>query len=314
MNAITFSTDDYPQRDRLAGYRDEFRRIVSLDIVPASAERPFRARSTLTQAGLVGIGKMTTSAADYARNVRDLKDGADAFVLSLCRYGGAFSTISDHRIGARQAVFCDNARAQSIRCTKDSAWWTLKIPRARLSAIGVNTERFAGNKLDERNQMLRLLFSYLDAMAPLEIADQTTATTLGNHILDLVSLAISEQAEVQKSGEPVGLREARRASVIGMIDANFAWLDFTAARVAKELGISARYVHLLMEETGETFAERVLARRLEAALAQLLKTPHEKSRIADIAHNVGFTDLSHFNRSFRRHFGDTPSGIRKSRS
>jgi AraC-like DNA-binding protein len=34
------------------------------------------------------------------------------------------------------------------------------------------------------------------------------------------------------------------------------------------------------------------------------------ARIADIAYEAGFSDLSHFNRSFRRHFGLTPSELR----
>jgi len=35
-------------------------------------------------------------------------------------------------------------------------------------------------------------------------------------------------------------------------------------------------------------------------------------KIAKIAAEAGFTDLSYFNRSFRRHFGATPSDIRES--
>ncbi len=34
------------------------------------------------------------------------------------------------------------------------------------------------------------------------------------------------------------------------------------------------------------------------------------ARIADIAYEAGFSDLSHFNRSFRRHFGLTRSELR----
>jgi transcriptional regulator GlxA family with amidase domain len=33
-------------------------------------------------------------------------------------------------------------------------------------------------------------------------------------------------------------------------------------------------------------------------------------RIIDIAFAAGFSDVSHFNRIFRRRFGDTPSGVR----
>jgi transcriptional regulator GlxA family with amidase domain len=37
-------------------------------------------------------------------------------------------------------------------------------------------------------------------------------------------------------------------------------------------------------------------------------------RIIDIALATGFGDVSHFNRLFRRRFGDSPSGLRPSRA
>jgi AraC-like DNA-binding protein len=37
---------------------------------------------------------------------------------------------------------------------------------------------------------------------------------------------------------------------------------------------------------------------------------HPHSTIIDIAFAVGFGDVSHFNRTFRRRFGDTPSSVR----
>jgi len=37
---------------------------------------------------------------------------------------------------------------------------------------------------------------------------------------------------------------------------------------------------------------------------------HLHLAIIDIAFAVGFSDVSHFNRTFRRRFGETPSGIR----
>jgi AraC-like DNA-binding protein len=43
----------------------------------------------------------------------------------------------------------------------------------------------------------------------------------------------------------------------------------------------------------------------------MLTDPHHLHlAIIDIAFAVGFGDVSHFNRMFRRYFGETPSGVR----
>jgi AraC-like DNA-binding protein len=74
--------------------------------------------------------------------------------------------------------------------------------------------------------------------------------------------------------------------------------------------MTPRYVHLLLEETGRSFSEHVLDRRL--CLSQCLLTdPNRASvKISNIAFECGFTDLSYFNRTFRRRFGATPSEMR----
>jgi AraC-like DNA-binding protein len=84
----------------------------------------------------------------------------------------------------------------------------------------------------------------------------------------------------------------------------------SAVTIALLLGVTPRYVHLLLEQTGKSFTHHVLEQRLEKATV-LLRDPRSRHRkIADIATEAGFNDLSYFNRSFRRHFGATPSDIR----
>jgi AraC-like DNA-binding protein len=69
-------------------------------------------------------------------------------------------------------------------------------------------------------------------------------------------------------------------------------------------------VHLLLEETGKSFTRHLLERRLASAAALLCDAAWRHRRIADVAVEAGFTDLSYFNRAFRRHYGATPSDIR----
>ncbi len=105
-------------------------------------------------------------------------------------------------------------------------------------------------------------------------------------------------------------RQARLAAILRAIESRSENPDLSATTVAALLGITARYVHLLLEETGKSFTHHVLERRLEKAAALLRDPRRQAYRIADIAAESGFTDLSYFNRAFRRRFGATPSASR----
>lgn len=104
----------------------------------------------------------------------------------------------------------------------------------------------------------------------------------------------------------------RRAAVLRVIDSRSADPNLSAIAVAKSLGLTPRYVHLLLKETGKTFTHHLLERRLEKAVALLRDPRWHHRKIAEVAAEAGFTDLSYFNRAFRRYFRTTPSDVRRS--
>ena len=105
-------------------------------------------------------------------------------------------------------------------------------------------------------------------------------------------------------------RTARRAAILRAIESRSGDPNLSAAAVAKLLGVTPRYVHLLLKETGRSFTHHLLERRLEKAALMLRDGRWGRRKIADIAVEAGFTDLSYFNRAFRRCFGVTPSQMR----
>ncbi|HET7614712.1 MAG TPA: helix-turn-helix domain-containing protein [Gemmatimonadaceae bacterium] len=70
---------------------------------------------------------------------------------------------------------------------------------------------------------------------------------------------------------------------------------------------------MLFESESTTFTEFVREERLTRARSKLLSPRFAARRIAEIAYEVGFNDLSYFNRSFRRRFGHSPSEVREMR-
>ncbi|HMK68642.1 MAG TPA: helix-turn-helix transcriptional regulator, partial [Stellaceae bacterium] len=68
-----------------------------------------------------------------------------------------------------------------------------------------------------------------------------------------------------------------------------------------------KQVQRTFERNGKTFTEFVREQRLLRA-SRLLTTPaNGRRKIAEIALDAGFGDLSYFNRAFRDRFGMTPS-------
>jgi AraC-like DNA-binding protein len=105
-------------------------------------------------------------------------------------------------------------------------------------------------------------------------------------------------------------RQLHLAAILRAIESQSNDPGLNATAVAVALGITPRYVHLLLEDTGKSFTHHVLERRLERAKILLRDPQWHRRKVADIAAEAGFTDLSYFNRAFRRHFGTTPSHIR----
>lgn len=79
--------------------------------------------------------------------------------------------------------------------------------------------------------------------------------------------------------------------------------------VARRQGITPRYIQRLFEAEGASFSEFLRDCRLDFAF-RLLDAPDGGRTIAAIAFEAGFSDLSSFNRAFRRRYAMTPSQVR----
>jgi len=80
------------------------------------------------------------------------------------------------------------------------------------------------------------------------------------------------------------------------------------AQVAKAVNTSSFYFcKLFKRATGLTFTDYVSRLRIEKAKALLL---NPNLRVSEIAYEVGFQSLTHFNRIFKNHLGQSPTRFR----
>ncbi len=132
----------------------------------------------------------------------------------------------------------------------------------------------------------------------------------GQHLADLVAAAMGADRNGRHLIEGRGVKAARLQSILDDIAQHYLDAGLSAEAVAARLGLTPRYVHRLLEDTGQSFSEHVLELRLRLS-QRLLVGPHRAGeKISDIAYRCGFSDLSYFNRTFRRRFGRTPTEVR----
>jgi AraC-like DNA-binding protein len=159
---------------------------------------------------------------------------------------------------------------------------------------------------------LRLLANYVDAIRSTEaLASPALRDVVVTHIYDLVVLALGAKPDAHALAENRGQRAARQAAILHAIEGRSGDPGLSASVLAAALGITPRYVHRLLEDTGKSFSHHLLEKRLERAAGLLRDPSRHNRRIGDIAGEAGFTDLSYFSRAFRRRFGVTPSDIRE---
>lgn len=106
------------------------------------------------------------------------------------------------------------------------------------------------------------------------------------------------------------VRAARLTEILAAIQNQSHDPSLSAITLAQKLGVTSRYVHLLMQDTGRSFAGHVLLRRLEAAAAMLRDPALQMRKISEVAQLAGFTDVSYFSRAFRQRYGTTPTEMR----
>jgi AraC-like DNA-binding protein len=308
---MRFSTDDVPELDRLTRWREEFGRVLlRIDIEPLPSELPFRAEATMQTMPGVRTAVCGGAAALYNRTKAMTADGDDSIglVINLGPKGMVSQRDNTLMLGRGDGfpILSEEAARLTTTCHLG-----LLFPRDALASRVHDLDSTVMRVIPSSVAPLRLLVSYLKLVQEeVSLCTPEFRESVVGHMLDLAALALGANRDTRESGLGA-VAAARLASAIADINRSFAEPGLTLAAVALRQGVSPRYLQRLLEESGMSFTARVNELRLQRAFMLLSKAQNRGRRISDIAWQVGFSDVSHFNRLFRARFGDTPSGTRR---
>ena len=160
-----------------------------------------------------------------------------------------------------------------------------------------------------KSEAMQLLRSYIGFVEKGLTASVDDRSMIRRHIVDLVVLAATARCHIGESNTSAVVA-TRLAAALDYVASHFSDPELSLAKVAQSLNISPRYLQWLLKSSGTSFTARVTELRLKNAFMLLTAEDLIDVRVCDIALQVGFSDISHFNRLFRSRFGDTPSDVR----
>ena len=302
-STIHFSTNQLPHEERLPALRELFDRSVQLtvDAEPGHAVE-------MTMALLPGVRRARMLSSMTARLTRPapmLADGEDTVCL-LMKTAGHVSVVQERREAVPQVgdgvllVYREPASVQFL----EASYLSVRVPFSAL-ALAHDVGDAAARCIPRDTEALCLLKAYLANM-PDHIAAPQLLQLYVTHIYDLISLAIGATQEGRQIAIQRGVRAARREAIKAEV---IREPDISLDRLAVRHGISPRYVQMLFEDTGTTFSDFVLQRRLDAAHSMLTSPRYAGWSVTAIAMEAGFGDVSHFNRRFKRRFLMTPTDL-----
>jgi AraC-like DNA-binding protein len=311
---LRFSTDDFPEHTRIDAYRDIYSRtIVKHDIEPLGNE-PFFFEADLRS--LPGLGLASSAFSPCRRWHAAEHIDSDDLLFGVALSGGCVLQQRGREavVGPGEAVLTSAAHPIDVIIGVPSRHFSLRLPRAILETRIADPDAGNGRLIPGNSEGLALLIGYIDEIRAIDLTNPAFCDLVVSHVHDLVALLLGVQGDARHLAQNGGARAARLAAVLREIERRSDDPGLSAITIALSLGVTPRYVHLLLEETGKSLSHHVLEQRLERSVAMLRDPLRSHRRIADIAADVGFTDLSYFNRAFRRRYGATPSDIRHARS
>ncbi|WP_143198457.1 AraC family transcriptional regulator [Bradyrhizobium sp. AS23.2] len=309
---VRWSTEILPESTRLSTFREEFAGLnLALDVIDHSGGRP-RIDITYLPLGTVGVCSIITTPVEFIRHKHHLKDSREQFGLNIVEVGPVqFENAGqEHVYDAGSACLVDRGRLLRVFGPRGASVKFVTVQAAALRSLVARPDDLSGRPV-RPGPALRLLRIYLRSLASFkEPPSSKLASTVAAHLLDLVAATLGPTAEAANIVAERGVKAAKLRAIFAEVSHRSSDPNFDLNNAAQALGMSRRYVQKLLEGTGKSFTEHLAGCRLERAFAMLTDPHHLHLAIIDIAFAVGFGDLSHFNRSFRRRFGETPSGVR----
>ncbi|WP_176079860.1 helix-turn-helix domain-containing protein [Paraburkholderia tropica] len=273
----------------------------------------FNGRLAARNFGAVLLRHFRSTPVRYVRGESEIdRNPADNYEISLTLSGKTIIVQNDKEIVQRAGdiVIFDTSRPFDYALPDGDDQVVIDVPRTLFEQYLPNADGLVGNVLSGNTTFGRLVGTMFRdvGIAGSETAP-AVAARVGIAIVDLVATAFDVEFGATARaplGKPSALARIKAFMLDQLTDSS---LDVEA--IASANNISVRSLHRLFGAEGTTVMRWLWQQRLCASYKALAEG--RSHRVSDVAMQYGFTNFSHFAKTFRQTFGVLPQSLLRSR-
>ena len=311
FGSFRFSSEQLRPADRGPFFRDVMSRTLARVSVEAVDEN-FGFEARIQRAADLSVAWIAEGEAVRLQRTREMAaKGSPSLALVINLDGAAMYSQRGREatISGGSAVLMSSSEACRMSHAA-SRFLIICVPRVRLASMLSNPDAAVMSVVPHTIEPLRLLTRYVELLTDFRLAETPELHRLAvGHVHDLLAMTLGATRDAAEIAAGRGLRAARMRAITSDIEENLH-ADVTVAALSERHRLSPRYIRKLFDGEGTSLSRFVLRERLERVHRMLANPRHAGLTISGIAFEVGFGDLSTFNREFRRRFGMTPSDVR----
>jgi len=299
-----WTTTGVNPRERFSYWREAVCRSI-FNLTIEAPPGPFSARMEARSSGPLRIALGESTGYDVVRGPREVaNDAGDHYSIYLQLRSQAVISQCDETFTFQpnDIAISDLQHPFRARLAAGGRRITTVIPCEMIDRRAPWVRKVALRRLAASSPYVDLARRHIVAMAVDPTMSESATALLTENLCNLLALASASEVAPGRL-QP----ELQVEAMLAFCRRHLHDADMTPQRVADHLGISVRTLHLRFRQIGQSFGRWLLEERLKACRVALRDENQRGLNISEIAYRWGFNDLSHFNKSFRARFDETPA-------
>jgi AraC-like DNA-binding protein/mannose-6-phosphate isomerase-like protein (cupin superfamily) len=310
--AVALDTQAVRDSERVDYWREMVLRLFADVQIAAPAEPNFHGSMHSNLTDVMRLTHVAAAPQSVQRLHRDARESYEDCYFAVLMLSGKQRMQQDNRqveIQAGDFAIYDGARPHRLDFDQEWSELVLSIPRPTLNRLVPGMNNLTSRKLASGSSSGEVLRNFLQSVATnLPRLSEKELASLSFHALNMIGSTLTLDHPLDESS--MGAREVALLRAKMLIDANLGDPCLDTNRIARRLGLSARYLNRLFNSEQTSLMRYVWNLRLDRCRDELMRLGPGQHRVLDIALRWGFSDMSHFSRAFKLRFGISPRDCR----